>query len=124
MHIIRSSSELTAVCDQPLDPELLSLLGGYAAALEEFGNDLEATIMIIAAGDTMAEAEQAYGETLVTEGQFAFVVEVASQHGQWIDVVRIIADDGSGLVLLIEQAAGADPELLQACQTALAEAAI
>lgn len=122
MHIIRNTEDMAAVCNQPLDPELLSLLGAYAAALEEFG-DLQATILTILAGDTLIDAEQAFGERLVAEGRFTFVVELITRHERWFDIVRIIADDGSGLVLIVEIAEGTDHELLAACEHALAEAA-
>lgn len=123
MHLLRDAEEIAAACRLPLDPELLSLLNRYAAVLEEFGDDLQVAILIVEAGDTLAKTEQAYGERLVADGCFAFVVELIARHGRWFDVVRITCDDGSGLVLFVEIAANTDVELLTACEQALAETA-
>lgn len=123
MHLIRDAGAMAAIRALPLDPELRSLLTPYAAALEEFGEDLQADILIVEAGDTLAETERAYGERLVAGGCFLFVVELIARHGRWYDVVRIICDDGSGLVLLVEIAANTDAELLLACERALADMA-
>lgn len=123
MHLLRDTEALAAVCRLPLAPELQSLLSRYADALAEFGDDLQADILIIDAGDTVTEAEQAYGGRLAAEGQFAFPVELIDRGEQWVSVVSIYADDGSGLVLLVEIAADTDAELLTACERALAETA-
>lgn len=116
MQIIHSSAELG---DQPPDPELAELLGAYAAALEDFGDDLAAIILIIQAGDTLAQAEQAYGARLVVDGRFTFTVETISEQRGWYDVTWIQSDDGSGLVLLIEK--DGDGQLMAACRAALAD---
>lgn len=123
MHLIRTAEGMAAACRLPLDPELLSLLNRYADALVEFGDDLQADMLIVEAGDTLAETERVYGERLVADGCFAFVVELIARHGRWFDVVRITCDDGAGLVLLVEIAANTDPEWLTACERALAETA-
>jgi hypothetical protein len=48
---------------------------------------------------------------------------VITRHGHWFDVVRILSDDGSGLVLLVQIGAETDTQLLTACERALAELA-
>jgi hypothetical protein len=121
MRLIRTLAEMADACSQPLDPELLEILGGYAAALEEFGDDLQADILIVQAGDTLVQAERTCGERLVVEGRFAFLAELIMRHDHWFDVVWIRSDSGDGLVLLIEIAAETDPQLLSACESALAE---
>ena len=119
MHIIRTTSALQALCDQPLDPTLLELLGGYAAALEEFGDTMLATIAVVQAGDALVDIEEALACRLVAGGHFTFPVELITRHSSYFDIVWIQSDDGSGLVLLIEIATTTDSELLLACENAL-----
>lgn len=119
MHIIYSADAIASVRSQISDPALITLLDKYAAALEEFGDDLDATIIIAEAGDTLAFIEQAYGARLVAEGQFTFPVETIARQGAWFDVLWIQSDDGSGFVLLAEFGPDTDAQLLSACEAAL-----
>jgi hypothetical protein len=122
MHWIRTADALAAAGAASEDPDLRTLLGGYAAAIEEFGDDLQADVIIIRAGDTLEQVESAYGRRLVADGRFTFLVELITEHARWFDVVFIFSDNGDGLVLLIEQAEKTDPQLLAACRHALATA--
>lgn len=119
MHVIRSSAEMTSLCQLQIDQELLSLVAPYAAALEEFGEDLAAVVLVVEQGDTLAQAERAYGRRLVADSQFEFAVELIVEHIKHIEIVHIASDDGAGLVLFVDKAG--DPELLAACHTALAD---
>lgn len=118
MFVIRNSAQMASLCQLALDPELLSLIGPYAAALEEFGDDLAAVVLVVEQGDTLADAEDAYGKRLVADSQFDFVVEVAVEHDRYVEIVHIASDDGSGLVMLIDK--DSDPDLLTASRHALA----
>lgn len=119
MHVFRTSTDLEALSRLSLDPELLSLIGPYAAALEEFGDDLAATMLIVDAGDTLEQAEQACGLRLVTDSQFTLPVELIEEHNGYISAAWIISDDGSGLVVIVEL--GGDAQLIAACRAALAD---
>lgn len=121
MHLIRTSAEMAALRQLSLDPELLSLIAPYAAALEEFGDDLAATILIIEQGDTLAKVERTHGKRLVANSQFDFAVEIAVEHDRYVEIVHIASDDGAGLVCFVDKAG--DPELLAACRAALANSA-
>lgn len=123
MNIIRTSEAMARALDSPLDPELHELLGAYWASLEEFGAELLAEVVIVEAGDTLEQVEQAYGRRLVADRQFTFTVELITQHDHWFDVVWIISDDGFGLVLLIQIHPDTDARLLAACRHALATSA-
>ena len=122
MLLIRTSGAIARALDSPLDPELHELLGAYWASLEEFGDELLAEVLIVEAGDTLEQVEQAYGRRLVADGVFSFTVERITAHEHWYDVIWIISDDGSGLVLLIEIHPETDAALLAACRHALANA--
>lgn len=113
MHLIRTLAEL------PPDPDLQTILEPYAAATEEFGDDLSIAILIASAGDTLADVEHAYGQRLVANSKFTFPVESISEHADWYEAVWVQSDDGSGLVLLINKAG--DASLVAACRTALVD---
>ena len=123
MHLIRDVEAMAAVRTLPLDPELRSLSTPYAPTLEEYGENLQADILIAEAGDILAETVRTYGERLVAGGGFLFAVEQIARHGRWYDIVRIISDAESGHVLLVEISADTDAELLTACERTLAETA-
>lgn len=120
MNIIRTSETMARALDSPLDPELHELLGTYWQALEEFGEELLAEVIIVEAGDTLEQVEQAYGKRLVADRVFAFTVELITQHEHYFDVVWVQSDFGEGLVLLIQNHPDTDSRLLAACQHALA----
>lgn len=122
MHYIQTAAGLTGLCRTTPDSELASVLERYAAILDEFGDDLHAAILVMHAGDDLAEAEHACARRLVAEGHFADPVELLTQHPHWAEAVWIDDDDGAGLVLLAEIAAGTNSELLSAITAALAEA--
>lgn len=122
MHLIRDAATLAATCDRTADYELYSLLSRYAGILQEFDNDLDAIIIVIEAGDTLASIEQAYGVGLVSDGRFTFPVELVTREGQWFDVLWIQSDDGSGLMMLVEVSPDTDSQLLTACEAALDQA--
>lgn len=124
MYLIRTTDELAALRASPPHPDLPSLLQCYAGALAEFGDALHVRVLIVEASDTLASAGQAVDERLVDNRCLAFPVELITRHEHWFEVVWITSDDGSGIVLLVEIAAGADAELIAACETALAEAAL
>lgn len=122
MHLVRTPDELASLCKPSTDTDLQELLGGYVAALEEFEGRLQATMLVVYANDSLSSVEQACGDRLVADGAFTFPVEIITRHGTWFNVVWIMSDDGSGLVLMIEIADQTDTELLMACENALAAA--
>lgn len=122
MHLFRTLDDLDSAHDRLLDPELITLLDGYAVALSEFDEPL-ADLLVIEDSDTLAEAEQTCGLRLVTEGRLAFPVELITRHDHWFDIVWVQSDFGEGLVLLVQITPAADAVLLQACEHALAAAA-
>lgn len=101
------------------DPELQAILEPYTAAMAEFGEGLPVQILIVEAGDTLAQVEQACGQRLVADSRFTLPVEAVTEHARWIEALWITSDDGAGLVLLIDK--GGDPSLLAACRAALAD---
>ncbi|MCW1431878.1 hypothetical protein [Novosphingobium sp. JCM 18896] len=123
MRIIATAEDALAICDQPIDQELAHLLRRYSAILDEFGEGADAKILVIQEGEGSALAEQICGRPILADGRFAFPVELITRHDHWFEVVWIIADDGSGLVLLIEIAADTEQAWITACHRALAEMA-
>jgi hypothetical protein len=121
MHLFRSLADLDAAHDRLLDPELITLLDGYAVALAEFDEPL-ADLLVIEDTDTLVDAEQASGIRLVIDGRIAFPIELITRHDHWYDIVWVKSDYGEGLVLLVQITPAADAELLRACEQALAAA--
>ncbi|RYE62013.1 MAG: hypothetical protein EOO82_00575 [Oxalobacteraceae bacterium] len=122
MHRIQSCTALVAACNRTPDPELGGILDGYVAALEEFGDEFQAEIIILERGDALAAAEHALARRLVAEGRFTFPVEVITRGEAWLSIVWVYSDDGAGIVLLIDIAGCTDARLIAACDVALTEA--
>ena len=99
MRILRTLLDMEQALTQPLDPPLRDALEHHKATLEEFGEDLGLTILIAEAGDALSDLEEACGHTLVADGAFAFPVEAITDLPGWWEVIWIMSDDGSGLVL-------------------------
>ena len=114
MRILRTLLDMEQAMTQPLDPPLRDALEHHKATLAEFGEDLGLTIIIAEAGDALPDLEEACGHTLVTDGTFAFPVEVITELTGWLEVIWIMSDDGSGLVLYIENTPTTDAGLLAA----------
>ncbi len=117
MIVIRSAEALARALDSPLDPELLTILRYHTerlATYADFAFEELATILIIEAGEHLTEAHP----VSVGAGgrEFSHSPEYVRFYGGWIEAVFILADDGFGLVLLVEQGELADPDLIAACE--------
>lgn len=120
MHIIRSAEALARALDSPLDPELLAILRGHAERLADYADiafEELAKMLVIEAGELLADA----GEIQVGAGggEFSHPPEFVRRHARWFEAVFILSDDGLGLVLIVEQGEGADPDLIAACESEL-----
>lgn len=118
MLIIRTAEDMARVLNQPLDTTLNECLRSHRDTLDCYTDtpfeDL-ALFVIVQAGDSLKEVEQACGYLLVAEGSFAFPVETITHLPGWYEVVWIISDDGYGLVLIVQDHADTDRDLLTAC---------
>lgn len=118
MRILRTLFDMDQVLTQPLDPPLREALEHHEATWQEFGDDLGLMIVIAEAGDALPALESACGHTLVADDSFAFPVETITELSGWWEVIWIMSDDGSGLVLYIENADTTDAGLLTASRKA------
>ena len=124
MNLIRNRAAMMQVLDSPLDPELKQLLRNHVERLAEYEDfDLGelGEFLIMEAGDSLADVERILGRPLVdrTSATFISSPEYALQHGQWLEGVWIISDDGFGLVLFAAMTSRTDPVLVLACRAAL-----
>ena len=124
MIVIRTAEEMARALDSPLEPTLKHRLHGHWERLSEW-EDYElselAVFLIIQPGDTLEQAQAAFGQPLVRDSKFLFLPELAEQQSGWIEVTFILSDDGFGLILLVQADPGADNELIAACHNAVAD---
>ena len=125
MILIRTWEDLARALDSPLEPTLMHCLQGHHDRLSEWQEDYDlgdlAVFVIVQHGDTLEQAESAFGRPLVNEGHFAFLPELIERHGDWLEASFILSDAGEGLVLLGEQGRAADLRLMQAFRNAFAD---
>ena len=118
MIVIRTAEGMARALDSPLDPELKHCLQAHWDRLAEW-QDYElselAIFVVVQAGDTLEQAEAAFGQPLVQDNSFSLLPELIERHGGWFEATFILSDDGFGLVLLVEIAANTDHDLLAAC---------
>ena len=121
MIVIRTAEEMARALGSPLDPQLKHCLQTHWDRLSEW-HDYElselAVFLIVETGDTLEQAEAAFGRPLVIDSTFAILPELIDRRGGWIEVTFILSDDGFGLVLLIKVGPAADERLLAACRNA------
>lgn len=112
MHIIRTWAQLA---QWSADDDIGRLLQERHKQLAEYG-DLEqlGTFMIVQAGDTFADIEQAVGFPITTEGTPNW--EWIEQHGAIYEAPIILTDDGFSRVLIVSDEEGIDPQLLALCR--------
>ncbi|KXU30230.1 hypothetical protein A0J57_21040 [Sphingobium sp. 22B] len=81
----------------------------------EYGDLSELGIFaIIAPGDTMAAIEDATGWPILMEGTPTF--EWVQRHGTIFEMPFVLSDSGAGHVLIVPDAEGIDPTLLDLCR--------
>ena len=86
MLVIRSAEEMACALRSPPDPQCGQLLQLQWDRLSEWADyPLEelAIFLIVQAGDTLDQAEAAFGRSLVSDSHFAFLPELIDRHGAW-----------------------------------------
>lgn len=120
MLTIKSSAALERALDTPLHPTLKRLLTLRRDQLAEFGDDL-LNFVVIEPRDTIASITTALGVSPLagiidgaTSGTPDFVpaFEWVADHGGWLEVPFIFSDDGTGVVLIVQDDDGVDADLL------------
>lgn len=118
MHIIRTAEDMARALDSPLPSIPKDHLRQHAerlAAYEDFTLDELAVFAVVQPGDALCDIEDQLALRLVANDDFAITPEVIRQHGEWVEAVFILSDDGFGLVLLIELGEATDRNLATAC---------
>jgi len=111
-----------------LGPDLRTALQTHLDRLAEFADyplDELARFVILEPADVITELAVSGAEVLLPDGGDTFAIdpECAARHGDTIEVVWIISDDGYGVVLFVPANSRTSPGLLAACQKALRETA-
>lgn len=124
MIVIRTAEEMARALDSPLEPTLKQRLQTHWDRLSEW-EDYEiselAVFLIAQPGDTLEQAEAAFGQPLVRDSRFCLLPEIVEQHGGWMECTMILSDDGYGLILLVQVDSKTDSRLLVACNNAGAD---
>lgn len=109
MHIITKLSDL----DGTLDPAVDRLVRQRLEMLAEYGDEELGRFIIPEAGDSMTAVEQDVGFPFA-EPAWEWVID----HGNLFEAPFILSDDGYAHVLIVMDAPGIDPallDLLRAC---------
>lgn len=120
MHIIRTWAEMAAYLDSPIAPDLKCLLQTRRDQLMEYGDLSElGEFLIIQPGDTMASIDHAIGWPILMDGTPTF--EWVLRHGTVWEMPFVLSDTGAGHVLIVPDAKGIYPALLDLCRTYAAQ---
>lgn len=113
MLIITDAAGLARALRSSLDPAIKTLLTlrrdqllHYTAGDYELGN--LAHFVVVQPGDSIPQVEAAANYPLFTEPAFEWVED----HGQWIEGVVILSDDGFGIAIFAPDVEGVDPTML------------
>lgn len=125
---IRNTAAMAHALDMPIDTDLKCLLRRRVDQLSEHdGYDLSqlAHFVVVQAGDCLCcvEAELGFSplanfvdDARYNEPGFTPSFEWIEDHSGWFELVFVLSDDGFGVVLLVEESEGVDPELLALCR--------
>lgn len=109
MDIIRTWAELDTYLTGPIRPDLKALLQSRRDQLMEYGDLAElGDFIIVQPGDTI-------DWPLVIDGLPTF--EWVQRHGSIFEMPIVLSDSGVGHVLIVPDAEGIDPALLNLCRT-------
>ena len=115
MHIIHTWQELAAYLDSPIGPDLKCLLQTRRDQLMEYGDLAELGVFVIVQpGETMTAIEEAVSWPVLMEGVPTW--EWAQRHGTIFEMPFVLSDSGAGHVLIVPDAEGIDPALLELCR--------
>jgi hypothetical protein len=120
MLIIDSRPALAFALDRLEDPTLKRLLSLRRDQLAEYEDDL-INFAIIRPGDPIAAFELAFGfsplvciadGTPFGEPGYSPPFEYCADHGGWFEAPIILSDDGTGVVLIVQDEDGVDVDLI------------
>lgn len=125
---IRYSVAMQHALAAPLDPDLRAILLNRLDLLSEFSDfDLSelAHFIVVEPGDSIAAIEEELGFSPFVNfvdgahhpNAFTPTWEWLIARGRWIDVTWALSDSGFGIVLLVPDMDGVDPELLALFKT-------
>lgn len=116
MIIIRKAEDLARALEAPLDPILHHRLEAQREYLADYPIEELALFLIAQPGDTLETITAACSYRLVESARFTIEAEAIDRHGNWLEVLWVLSDDGFGLVLFVPLESDTDPSLLAACQ--------
>jgi hypothetical protein len=119
---IRNSADMDRALVSLLDPALRRLLTLRSDQLTEDGLDLDEIVHIIVVrpSDTLAEVEAEAGVAIATnlvdgsrlgDPEFEPLFEYVTRKDGWLEAVKILSDDGFGLVLFVPDTIDIDPAI-------------
>ena len=118
MLVIRDPSSLS----QLADPEVRSLI---EQRMDEYGADADlATFVVVEPGDPLGALDGQLGFSILAnrldgrrygDPEFTPSFELAEDHGDFYEVVFVLADFGDGVLVFIPKGDGVDPRLLSLC---------
>ena len=126
MDIIRSWEEMASYLDDIVDHTLAQLLTTRRQQLHGYGELSElGSFAIVQSGDTLAAIEAALELSIATnfvdgkrfgDPDFMPSWESIERYSGWFALTYILTDDGFGHVVIVPDAEGIDPILLELCR--------
>ena len=115
MRIIHTWQELAVYLDSPVSSDIKALLQTRRDQLMEYGDLSEfGCFVIIQPGDTITDIEKAVGWPILIDGTPTW--EWVQRHCSIWEMPFVLADDGTGYVLIVPDADGIDPTLRDLCR--------
>lgn len=104
MIVIRTAEELACMLASSLDKVVKERLAVYRDHLSDYAEfDFEelGRFIIVQPDDKLKQLNGALGPALKAGELFAAEPEAVMRHGDWLEVLFVISDDGFGVVLFI-----------------------
>lgn len=119
MLVIRTADEMARALSSPLEPTLKRRLATHNTHLSEypdFSFEELGIFLVLLPPDSLDDLCRVSPVTIANPSAFVMEPETVDLHGDWLEVLFVLSDDGFGLVVFTALGPETDQVLLKACQ--------
>jgi len=119
MLVIRTAEEMARALASPLGTTLYDRLTSHRDNLlsyPDFAFEELGLFLIVQPGDTLEAISGPIPARLIEGSAFILEAETVDLHGNLLELLFILSEDGFGLVLFVPLRPDIDPRLLSACE--------
>ncbi len=115
MKEVRTDEDVAQIEDEELRVLIHSRIEEYSEYVQRFSDLVR--FVVAGTGDRLRDLEGVLGFAVTTEQPSVFRgCDAYEEHPGYFEMVYVLSDDGSGVIVFIEKSAGMAPEFLAICK--------